>query len=228
MAFNLVNLLENEFSNDVVEKVAAFIGEAPAQTRSALTNAVSAVIAALQQQASTPRGSTELFGVLPRAGFDGASIESLPSVVGSPGGLANLIKTGGPLVASLFGSRLSGDHQLARRRRRHRQVGGILLAQSRHAPGAQPGGPAGEQHRQLQRRFDRRPDQGSGAGTGRQRPPRPRPGPGRRRGRGGADRRRRGPRRHRWGSARGGVVEVGATGTRHAPARRLVRLVVRV
>ena len=107
MAFNIVHLLENEFSNDVVEKVAAFIGEAPVQTRSALTNAVSAVIAALQQQASTPRGSTELFGALPRGGFEGASIESLAGLVGSPGGLANLVKTGGPLVAALFGSRLS-------------------------------------------------------------------------------------------------------------------------
>ena len=103
MAINLLKLLEDEISSDVVSKIASFVGQGPATTRTALTNAVPAVMCALHQKTSTPGGSADLFDMLQRGGFDGTALGSPASAVGSVSGLADLAKLGGPLVASLFG-----------------------------------------------------------------------------------------------------------------------------
>jgi len=108
MAFNLITLLESEFSSDIVAKIAAFLGEAPAKTQAALTNAVPAVMSALHQQAATPGGAADLFATMQHGGFDGTAFRGLAGVVGSADGLADLAKVGAPLVASLFGTRLTG------------------------------------------------------------------------------------------------------------------------
>ena len=108
MAFNVFSLLQNEFSSDVVARIASFVGEAPAKTQTALTQAVPAVMCALHQKVSTAGGSADLFETLRRGGFDGTLIGTPASVTGSASGLANLAKLGGPLVASLFGARHSG------------------------------------------------------------------------------------------------------------------------
>jgi OmpA-OmpF porin, OOP family len=107
MAFNLFNLIESEFSSDVVAKIASFIGEAPAKTQGALNQAVPAVMCALHQQAATTNGAADLFGMLQRGGFDGSALKGLAGMVGSGGGLAELAKTGAPLLGSLFGPRLN-------------------------------------------------------------------------------------------------------------------------
>jgi len=108
VAVNLLNLLQNEFSGDVVSKVASLIGEPPAKTQTAVASAIPAIIGALTQRAATPQGAGDLFGMLQRGGFDGSMFGSLASVLGRSSGAADLTKIGGPLLASLFGSRQSG------------------------------------------------------------------------------------------------------------------------
>ena len=108
MAINLFNLLQNEFSSDVIAKIASFVGEAPAKTQTALTSAVPAVLCALDQKVSKAGGAAELFETLRLGGYDGKLIGSPAAVTGSASGLADVLKLGGPLVASLFGTRHSG------------------------------------------------------------------------------------------------------------------------
>ena len=108
MAVNLLSLLQNEFSGDVVSKVASLLGEPPAKTQSAVASAIPAVIGALTQRASTPQGAGDLFGMLQKGGFDGNMFGSLASVLGKSNGATDLMKLGGPLLASLFGSRQTG------------------------------------------------------------------------------------------------------------------------
>ncbi len=106
MEINLFNLLERELSGDVVTKIASFLGEGSASTRAAVDNAVPAVMCALHEKTSTAGGLAELLGMLRRGGFDGTALATPASMAGS-GGLAELAKVGGPLVASLFGTRLT-------------------------------------------------------------------------------------------------------------------------
>ncbi len=89
-------------------KVAGYLGESQPKTQAAIGNAVPAIMCALHQKAQTSSGPSDLFGMLQRGGFDGKAIGSLASVVGGTTGIADIVKTGTPLLATLFGSRQAG------------------------------------------------------------------------------------------------------------------------
>ena len=105
MAANLINQLQSEFSDDVVSKLASYLGETPARTQSALGYAIPAVLGGLFQKAQTPQGASDLFGTLQRSGFDGRSLGSISSILRSSAGPTELIKAGSNLLSSLFGTR---------------------------------------------------------------------------------------------------------------------------
>ena len=91
MPANLINQLRNEFSDDVIEKLAFYLGETPARTQSALGYAIARVAGGLLQKAQTPQGANDLLGLLQRGGFDGKSF----------GSLGSLLQTGeGPVFSS--------------------------------------------------------------------------------------------------------------------------------
>ena len=71
MAANLLKLLENEFSDDAIAKIASFVGETPANTQAALGQAIPATVATLAQKSQTSQGAADRFGTLQRSGFDG-------------------------------------------------------------------------------------------------------------------------------------------------------------
>ena len=71
MAVNLFNVLDNEFSDDVIGKIASYLNEQPTKTKAGLANAVPAILCALHQKTATTAGQNDLFGVLQRGGFDG-------------------------------------------------------------------------------------------------------------------------------------------------------------
>ena len=83
MAVNLLELLKKELSGEVVTKAASILGESPTATQSALSAAAPAVLAALAQKASSPRGGDDLLGLIQQA----------TSMIGSSG-LASLLSSG--------------------------------------------------------------------------------------------------------------------------------------
>jgi OOP family OmpA-OmpF porin len=107
MAINLFNVLDNEFSDDVIGKIGVHLNEPPAGTKAGLTKAVPAILCALHQKTATTAGQNDLFGMLQRGGFDGRQRDNLGKIASTPGGLADLAQVGGPLLTTLFGTRLS-------------------------------------------------------------------------------------------------------------------------
>jgi outer membrane protein OmpA-like peptidoglycan-associated protein len=105
MAVNLFNVLDSEFSDDVVAKIGSYLNEQPAKAKVGLANAVPAILCALHQKTATTAGQNDLFGMLQRGGFDGRSHDNLGRIAASAGGLADLAKVGAPLLATLFGAR---------------------------------------------------------------------------------------------------------------------------
>ena len=105
MAVNLFSLLQNEFSGDVVSKIASFLGESPSATQSAVASAVPALLGAFASKANTPQGAGELLGMIQRGGLTGSKFGSLGGLLSAANGAADLAKLGGPLLASIFGSR---------------------------------------------------------------------------------------------------------------------------
>ena len=103
MAANLIAQLQNEFSDDVISKLASYLGETPAKTQTALGYAIPAVVGGFFQKTQTPQGATDLLGLLQRGGFDGKSFGNIASLLRSAP--AELIKSSGNLLSSLFGPR---------------------------------------------------------------------------------------------------------------------------
>ncbi len=108
MAVNLIKALENEFSLDAIAKIALFAGETLPNTQTALGHAIPAILGGLAQSAQTTQGATDLFGMLQRGGFDGATFRGVGSLLKSGSGASDALKVGAPLVSSLFGTRQTG------------------------------------------------------------------------------------------------------------------------
>jgi outer membrane protein OmpA-like peptidoglycan-associated protein len=107
MAANLISQLQNEFSDDVVGRLASYLGEPAAKTQTALGYAIPAIVGGLFQKAQTPQGASDLAGLLQRGGFDGKSFGSIASIARSTTGASDLVKAGGSLLSWLFGPRQS-------------------------------------------------------------------------------------------------------------------------
>jgi outer membrane protein OmpA-like peptidoglycan-associated protein len=106
MAVNLINTLWNELSDDMTGRIAAFLGESPANTQSAIKDAVPATVGMMAQKAQNPQGAADLFGLMQRGGFDGTS-EGLGNLLKSGTGMSERIRMGTSMLSSLFGNRQS-------------------------------------------------------------------------------------------------------------------------
>jgi outer membrane protein OmpA-like peptidoglycan-associated protein len=104
---NLFNVLDHEVSDDVIGKIGAYLNEPPVRTKDGLAKAVPAILCALHQKMATTADQNDVFGMLQRGGFDARPRDNLATIASSPGGLADLAKVGGPLLATLFGARQS-------------------------------------------------------------------------------------------------------------------------
>jgi len=85
MAVNLFNVLDSEFSDDVVAKIGSYLNEQPAKAKVGLANAVPAILCALHQKTATTAGQNDLFGMLQRGGGTIAIASTDDSHVGLEG-----------------------------------------------------------------------------------------------------------------------------------------------
>ncbi len=108
MSADLINMLQHEFSDDAIAKIASFVGEGPAKTQKALGFAIPAIVAALSQKSQTSQGAADLLGLLKGGGFDRNAFGSLGSLLKAGSGASDALKVGAPVVSSLFGPRANG------------------------------------------------------------------------------------------------------------------------
>jgi outer membrane protein OmpA-like peptidoglycan-associated protein len=104
VSVNLIDLLAREFAGEL-GKVASAVGESERTVQSAIAGVAPALVAALANKASTTQGLGELFQAMQKGGFDGSQSPSLAGFLAGGGTLADLIRRGAPLVASLLGTR---------------------------------------------------------------------------------------------------------------------------
>lgn len=107
MSGSLFDLAKQYLTPDVIDKLAALTGEAPAATTKGMGAAVPAVVAGMLQQASSPGGLDGLVGLFNQGKYDGSMLGNLAGAF-SGTSAENLIKVGGPLLTSLFGNRSGG------------------------------------------------------------------------------------------------------------------------
>ncbi|MGZ8215521.1 MAG: DUF937 domain-containing protein, partial [Methylosarcina sp.] len=64
MTSNVLELINDNISSDVVSKLAGFLGESPKSTSSALNNAIPSLLAGLVNKGTDMQGANSIFSLL--------------------------------------------------------------------------------------------------------------------------------------------------------------------
>jgi hypothetical protein len=99
---NIIELVTNHLSKDVVGSIGSLIGESSDKTKTALGAAVPALLAGITQLASKPEGALALDAAVSKQ--DTGILGNLAAAFGSQG--SSLTQQGGNLLSSLFGNNL--------------------------------------------------------------------------------------------------------------------------
>jgi outer membrane protein OmpA-like peptidoglycan-associated protein len=104
MAASLLGTIEEYLSSDVIQRVAASLGESPSNTEKAIQNAVPAILGGMIQRASTSDDAEAIARAVQSAPGPGPSLTEFLS---TPASMQHAARTGQSLLATLFGSKLS-------------------------------------------------------------------------------------------------------------------------
>jgi outer membrane protein OmpA-like peptidoglycan-associated protein len=90
---------------DVVRSVGSLIGQNPSTTSKGLSAAIPSVLAGVTEMASTPSGAERVQGMISEGGYGGNTLSNLGGLLNGGATTSGLLRSGGHLLSSLFGSR---------------------------------------------------------------------------------------------------------------------------
>lgn len=108
MSINLLEIINEHVSGDVISKLAEFVGESPKNTTSALSNAIPSLLAGLVSKSSDSEGASSLFSLLSHSDHDGSILNNLVGAFSGGEGTNKLLSTGTTLLSSILGSKADG------------------------------------------------------------------------------------------------------------------------
>lgn len=108
MSINLLEIINEHVSGDVISKLAEFVGESPKNTTSALSNAIPSLLAGLVSKSSDSEGASSLFSLLSQSDHDGSLLNNLVGAFSGGEGTNKLLSTGTTLLNSILGSKADG------------------------------------------------------------------------------------------------------------------------
>lgn len=108
MAENIIGLLKEHLSEDVLGKIAGFLGEEKSGITSAVGSSLPSLLLGLIKKGSEPGGAGSLMGMLQEGKHDGGILDNLGSVLGGGSATTDLLSLGKGLLASIFGDKAGG------------------------------------------------------------------------------------------------------------------------
>jgi len=108
MSSNLLELINENITGDVVSKVADFLGESPKSTSSALSSAIPSILAGLVNKSTDTQGASTILSLLNQGSHDGGILNNLVSAFSGGEGTNKLLATGATLLNSIFGHKADG------------------------------------------------------------------------------------------------------------------------
>ncbi|MFI3135808.1 MAG: DUF937 domain-containing protein [Methylococcaceae bacterium] len=108
MSNNLLELINENISEDVISTLSGFLGESPKNTTSALSNAIPSILAGLVHKSTDTQAASTLFTTLKEVQHDGNILNNLTSAFTCGEETSKLLATGATLLNSLFGTKVDG------------------------------------------------------------------------------------------------------------------------
>jgi outer membrane protein OmpA-like peptidoglycan-associated protein len=103
MSNNLLELINETITGDVVSKLADFLGEPPKNTSSALGGAIPSILAGLVNKSTDTQGASSILSLLNQGSHDGGILNNLAAAFSGGEGTNKLLATGATLLNSVFG-----------------------------------------------------------------------------------------------------------------------------
>ncbi|AFK02306.1 OmpA/MotB domain protein [Emticicia oligotrophica DSM 17448] len=104
----LLSLIKEQFTPNIISKISTFLDESDRNTSLAIDTALPTVLGGVMQKASTTQGLTDLLSIIRTGGYDGTLINNLNIVLSEIYSTITLASIGNGLLGSLFGEGL-GD-----------------------------------------------------------------------------------------------------------------------
>ena len=108
MSNNLLELINENITGDVVSKLAGFLGESPKNTSSALASAIPSILAGLVNKSADSQGASTILSLLSQGSHDGGILNNLVAAFSGGEGTSKLLATGATLLNSIFGHKTDG------------------------------------------------------------------------------------------------------------------------
>jgi len=108
MSNNLLELINENITGDVVSKLAEFLGESPNNTSSALSSAIPSILAGLVNKSTDTQGAGTILSLLSQGSHDAGILNNLLTAFSGGEGTDKLLTTGATLLSSIFGHKTDG------------------------------------------------------------------------------------------------------------------------
>ena len=106
MATNLMEMIQSQFTPEMLQQLSTVVGERPATTQKAVEGAIPTLLAGLANLASTGDGATQLANLLNQGNY-GSLLTNFASLLGDGNATQGLISSGLDIVRTLFGGKSS-------------------------------------------------------------------------------------------------------------------------
>lgn len=108
MEANLLNIVKQQLSSDIIQKAAQFFGEDTAAIQKALSAILPSVLGGLVNQSATDTGASNLMATLSSSLYSSSSTNSLNVLLSGGSATQGLLDSGDQIVKGLFGDKKSG------------------------------------------------------------------------------------------------------------------------
>ncbi len=108
MSINLIDIVKQQLTSSVLDKVASLLGEDKHAINSGIGASLPAVLGGMANKATDINGAQSLLTSMASGNHDGSIFDSLGSLLGGGSATQGLMNSGSTLTNSLFGNKMSG------------------------------------------------------------------------------------------------------------------------
>lgn len=108
MVQNILALLKDQLDDNLIGKIAGFLGENKSGVTSAVSSALPALLLGFMKKGSEPGGAEGLMKILQEGKHDSGILDNIGSVLDGGSATTNLLSSGKNLLGSIFGDKAGG------------------------------------------------------------------------------------------------------------------------
>jgi OmpA-OmpF porin, OOP family len=105
---NLLALLKDNLTPEIISKAANLVGEDQSSTATAMSGILPAVLGSVVGKASTNDGASSIMSMISGGGNDGSMLDNLGSMLGGGSSTDNMLSGGAGILSSLLGDKVGG------------------------------------------------------------------------------------------------------------------------